>query len=248
MSMNNKMIALLSIFLCTMLLLSACVLPLRYTEVRGSGNLKTISRPLSGIDAVELSGIGTLIIHQGDVESLEITAEESLLDYIKSDIKGSNLIIGIEEYINMRPTKDITYKLTVKELQRLSTSGMGQVEVYKLNSDRLYVTISGSGGILIEDLEVEKLLLETSGLGDIKISGFAKEQEVNISGMATYNAEELMNQTALINISGAGNAVVWVTEKLDASISGAGKIQYYGEPVVNTDISGAGSIDSLGEK
>ena len=80
--MKTKMIALLIV--CAVAL-TACGLPVRFTEVRGSGNVITESRTVAGFNAVELSGIGTLIIEQSDRESLEITAEDNLMRHIKSD-------------------------------------------------------------------------------------------------------------------------------------------------------------------
>ena len=85
--------------------LTACGLPVRYTEVRGSGNVITESRTVAGFNAVELNGIGTLIIEQSDRESLEITAEDNLMRHIKSVVSGSRLQLGGEDFVNLRPTK-----------------------------------------------------------------------------------------------------------------------------------------------
>jgi hypothetical protein len=235
-------------FLLAVLLLSACGLPVRYTEVRGSGELATIMRPLPAINAVELDGIGRLIIQQGDRTSLEITAENNLINYLKTVPKGTSLHIYIEDHVNLRPTSDIIYRLTVKDLRRITVGGLGQIEVKPLRVDQLDIRLSGNNSVMIEDLAAGRFSLEASGLGGIEISGAVDSQDVRISGMGNYGAGSLQSRKARVEISGAGSALVWVTEEMDADLSGAGSIQYYGSPVVSADISGAGSVTSLGDK
>ncbi|MCI0738714.1 MAG: DUF2807 domain-containing protein [Gemmataceae bacterium] len=45
-----------------------------------------------------------------------------------------------------------------------------------------------------------------------------------------------------LSLHGAGDAVVHVSEQLDAGISGAGSIQYLGTPKVIQSVTGAGQI------
>ncbi len=229
-------------------LLSACGLPIRYTEVRGSGVLATILKPVTGINAVELNGIGNLIIQQGDKESLEITAEENLIKYIKSVSKGTSLHLYIEDYVNLRPTMNIIYRLTVKDLRRITADGIGQIEVMPLETAHLGLKLSGNNAVMVSDLVADSFTLDASGLGDVEINGAVNSQDISISGMGNYSAEALQSRKARVSISGAGSALLWATEELHADLSGAGSIQYYGSPVVSTDISGAGSVKSLGDK
>lgn len=228
--------------------LTACGLPVRFTEVRGSGNVITESRTVAGFNAVELSGIGTLIIEQSDRESLEITAEDNVMRHIKSDVSGSRLQLGSEEFINLRPTKDIIYRLKVKNLRQIESSGLGKVEMMELETDNLAIEISGNGRVSLDNLLAATLTLEISGLGDVSINGEVKSQQIEISGAGNYNAPNLSSENARVEISGTGSAVLWVTQQLDMELSGAGTIHYYGSPKINSDISGAGDIKNLGDK
>lgn len=230
------------------LLMSACGLPLRVTEVRGSGELATETRRVTGFNKVELSGVGTLIIEQGDSESLEITAEDNIVEYLRSDVRSSNLHLGVDEFLNLRPTEDIIYRLSVKDLREIETSGLGDIEMEDLETDRLEIQISGSGTISIGDLSAERLSIDISGLGEIEIAGEVDDQNIEISGAGNYSAEDLASRTVQIDISGTGKAVLWVTDEMDVELSGAGSVQYYGNPILNTEISGLGEVKSLGEK
>ncbi|MBM3706115.1 MAG: DUF2807 domain-containing protein, partial [Actinobacteria bacterium] len=85
-----------------------------------------------------------------------------------------------------------------------------------------------------------------SGAGKVDLEGQVNTQEINISGLGVYNAEELASVDCLINISGAGKAVVNVTQTLDVRLSGLGNVEYTGNPAVTENISGAGgTVKSL---
>jgi len=243
--MKKRIIALLAVWAIS---LSSCGLPVRFTEVRGSGNVINESRTVAGFNAVEISGIGTLVIEQGDKESLEITAAENLMRYIRSDISGSRLQLGGEDFVNLRPTKDIIYHLTVKNLRQIESSGLGKIELNDLETDDLVIEISGNGRVSLGNLQATSLSLGISGLGDVSINGNVKSQQIEISGAGNYNAPNLASETARVDISGTGTAILWVANQLDLELSGAGKIHYYGSPLINSDISGAGTVKNLGDK
>jgi len=236
------------LFALAALTLASCGFPVRYTTVRGSGDVITETRRVAGFDRVELSGIGTLIIEQGDTESLEISAEENLMPYLVSRVSGSTLNLGVEQLVNLQPTEDIIYRLTVIDLRAVETSGLGNVEIASLETSQLKIEISGSSTFTIGDLQAEKLNVDVSGMGDITVAGRAAEQRVELSGAGTYLAGELQTNSTRISISGSGNATVWAEEDLNVEISGVGAVEYFGSPVIDSEISGAGKLVSAGEK
>lgn len=77
------------------------------------------------------------------------------------------------------------------------------------------------------------------------MSGEVDTQQLNISGVGSYDAKELVSKDCEIRISGAGKAVVNATQTLDIEMSGVGKVDYVGNPSVTQNISGAGSIKSI---
>ena len=230
------------------LALASCGFPVRYTTVRGTGNVITQNRRVSGFDEVELSGVGTLIIEQGTSESLEITAEENLMPYLESRVTGGTLNLGVEDFVDIQPTAKIIYRLKVIDLASIETSGLGDVESSSLATNSLRIQISGSGKVTIENLQAAKLSVEVSGLGDIFLAGKVDEQRVELSGAGTYTAGDLESNFVDVSISGSGNAVLWAKETLRTEISGMGMVEYYGSPVIDSEISGAGKIVSAGDK
>jgi hypothetical protein len=227
-------------------LLSACSLTgsAGRADVIGSGTIVSETRPVRDFNEVQLAGTGTLLIAPGDAESLTIEAEDNLLPMIKTDVRGGRLIIGPEQdwLGGFRPTKPITYRVTVRKLNALDLSGAGAVEATNITTDRLSLGISGAGSAKLEGLTADDLSATLSGSGSLTGSGRVRRESVSISGAGAYQGEALQATTASVTVSGIGGATVRVSDKLNVLISGAGSVSYIGDPVVSQRISGLGSV------
>jgi hypothetical protein len=198
------------------LLVTAC------SVTRGSGQLTTESRPVSGFTKVELSGTGELTIEKTGTESLTISAEDNILPRLTSEVSGDTLILGTKRNATIVTTKPITYALTVKDLTGLALSGSGSIRISNLTTTALSIKISGSGRITA--------------------NGTANDQDLEISGSGRYQADGLTSKTVKARISGSGAASVAVTDVLDVEISGSGSLTYSGNPQVTQEISGSGKL------
>jgi hypothetical protein len=226
----------------------ACALPFGIRTVRGSGNVVTQERQVSGFDSVALSGVGQVIITQGDEEALTIETDDNLMQYIESEVRDGRLELRIADDTIPIPSRSIIYRLGVVDLVGLDSSGAGSFEIGKLDTDRLQVSLSGAGNIGVDSLNATDLVVAISGAGNVELTGQVETQQIDMSGLGNYNAPNLESRTASVRVSGAGNAVVWVLDALDVEISGAGNVEYYGSPQVTQDISGAGKVANQGDK
>ena len=212
--------------------------------VRGSGDLETEQRDVSGFDEVYFSGIGNLIIEQGAEEALTIEADDNIIDLIETNVSGGELHIKFRRGFSVVPTTKIKFFLTVKDLERVDLSGVGDIDCDSFKTDDLEFHISGSGNV---DFEVEADTLQThvSGLGDIDLSGIVNSHKINISGSGKYDARDLESKECDVEVSGLGSATVNVSDYLEIDISGGGNVYYVGEPKITQHISGLGRIKSL---
>ena len=81
------------------------------------------------------------------------------------------------------------------------------------------------------DLNVyDKLDIELSGASNADLEGNTNELKADISGASKLEAVNLISKFAELDCSGAANAEVYVTEKLDADASGASHILCEGNP------------------
>jgi hypothetical protein len=216
--------------------------------VNGSGNVKTETRTVQGFDEVELRDEGTLVIEQGAAESLTVEAEDNILPLLNTVVEDGALVLDVRHGTSLRATKEIRYRLTVKDLRAIRVSGSGNVEVAKLEAGELAIKVSGSGNLAIDRLTATSLTVELSGSGDAEIAGTVADQRVEVSGSGEYRAEGLASETGTVRVSGSGNATVRVANTLEARASGSGNIDYIGNPQVDSSTSGSGEIRRVRER
>lgn len=191
-----------------------------------SGTLVTQSRTVSGFDSVLLSVPGELILEQTGSESLTITADDSIIDSLTSDVTGGQLVLGIQSGISIAARQPILYRLTVRTIEDLVVSGAASVDAMGIRGNRFAFTLSGAG--------------------EVSISGNVTHQTLTISGAGHYNAANLRSRVTSITLSGAGHATIRAAQRIEGVISGAGILEYYGDPEIAVSVSGSGSIRQIG--
>lgn len=242
--MRYKAIFFLGLLGLTVFGLSACNARL----VRGSGDIVVESREISDVDSISLEGLGRVIITQGNTESFSIETDDNLLRHIETRVENGTLTIQWSGDTVLQPTRGITYRVGLRDLNSIQASGAGDFEIDTLATDRLSVNFSGAARLTIDDLRTGEIDLEISGASEIELAGQAESVGLELSGLGRFDAADLEAERVVIDISGGGSARVWAHESLDLSLSGLGEVSYYGNPEVSQDISGGGQIVSLGEK
>lgn len=240
----RKTILLIVVWTSGMGLLAGCV----FGMVVGSGRSVTETRDVSNFHAVDFAFLGDLEIKQGDEETLTITGDDNIVELIRTRVIDGVLHIDGGAANIGRTIVPLRYVLTVKTLDGIALSGLGNVTMARLANDDVALALSGAGALTVDALSADTLSVNLSGLGSANLGGAVRRQVVNLSGAGSYYAGDLRAQNATINISGLGNAEVWVVETLNADISGAGNIAYKGRPQVTQRISGLGRVTELGNE
>ena len=241
----------LSLFLCSCTLFS---INIGQNLVNGSGKVVSEIRQVSGFDQIALNGQGDVQVLIGDsgtgvpTESLTIEAEDNLLPYIKTRVQAGKLVIDVDNNVNLRPTRKISYTVTLKSLSGLAIGGSGNITADGVQTNKLDLSIPGSGDIRVTNLQAAMLDAHIGGSGSLDLSGQADTASMGIGGSGSINASDLKSASVDASISGSGNIEVWATDSLNCRISGSGDISYYGSPRINQSISGSGHITSRGDK
>ncbi|HEX8370237.1 MAG TPA: head GIN domain-containing protein [Pyrinomonadaceae bacterium] len=192
-----------------------------FSKVKGSGNIQIEKRDASDFTSVKTGGAITVdIVAQRDF-SVEVEADDNLLEHIKTEVKGDTLKIYTEGSISTR--NPIRVRIAMPQIESLDVSG-------------------ASTGTLT-NVKNETLTLDASGASKIKIDGEVKELIVDLSGASRLDAENLKAENVTVDANGASSATVAVLNDLNADASGASTIRYAGEPKnVKKNSSGASSV------
>ena len=202
------------------LVLTGCDDDLLGDGVRGSGNVVTESRVVSGFDEIVLLGSGDVIVSVTGTESLTIEAEDNILPLLTSEVRDGRLELGSDS--SFSTSEGITYTITAADFDGLTIRGSADVVASGIDSDSFDATVTGSG--------------------DIDAAGTTEDLTVRISGSGDFRGVDLTATTADVDISGSGSVVVNASDELDVSIRGSGDVEYIGNPALTQNITGSGSI------
>lgn len=189
--------------------------------VRGNGRIKDEFRKVSEFSRIEAGGAFTIRVQVGETASINVSAEENLLDFIRTRVRGNTLEIDTRK--NISPRKEVIIEITTPSLEMIE--------------------VSGANNVTVENISGSDFNVELSGAGNVDLSGEVDRLKADLSGAGNINARNLKAKDVRISVSGAASADVFASRSLDASVSGVGSIDYYGNPEkTKTDVSGVGSI------
>lgn len=221
--------------------------------------MKKEIRSIESFDKINFKDFGTLVLTQGEQESLTIEADEELLSELISEVRDGTLVLGMDDDWLNRIGKVITsvlnskdrkviYHLTFVDLHKVSVKGSCDLSCDALKTDEIKLKISGRGKMAFDHLDCNTLDLNISGRGEFSAAGRADQQKIKISGSGEIMVPDLESQSVKIVISGQGNATVRVQNSLDITISGLGQVDYYGRPKLRQVISGLGKSKRLNDE
>ena len=192
-------------------------------RVKGSGKLATEMRDLKNFSAIEVKGSSDVDVTIGKSFSVEVEADDNLLEYLETEVRHGTLFISYAEGYSISTRRGSRLNITMPEIQEIEIRGSSDVRVDGAKGKELIVTIAGSG--------------------DMKLSGAVDDFEADIRGSGDIDARKLVAREAYISIKGSGDVDVAVDDFLDARISGSGDITYYGDPKVKKRVRGSGDIN-----
>lgn len=207
---------------------------------KGSGPLKTETREADNITKIEVSLDAQVTVRKGKQASINITAQENLLEKIETNIHGGKLEIESSHCIS--PSEPIQIEIVVTDLTLLSLSGSGNITLPDtIMTDEIKIELAGSGNIDCK-LIASKITNEIAGSGNILLAGSANEVSIEIAGSGEVKANDLPCNSLDADISGSGNAYVYVIQSLKAQVNGSGEIHYKGKPSVRSEVNGSGKV------
>jgi hypothetical protein len=212
------------------------------------------TRPIAGISGLKFRAVGKINLTQGDTESLVIHADPEVRSRIRTEILDGILVISYDSDwkdwtgINFLDKGITSFNLTMKEINSLTISGVGNLDAPSITTGSLSLSLSGPATITIGTLQVNSLSVEMSGVGSIDVAGKCADQSIALSGAGSYKSPRLETERTSVKLSGVGNATIWAKESLDADISGAGAVEYYGAAKITQKISGIGVLKYLGNR
>jgi hypothetical protein len=211
--------------------------------VYGNKNVVKEERNAESFTGVSTSSAIDVILSQGDKIGIVVEADENLHEYIITEVKNGTLHVYTKDGINIRDAEMKKVHVTMKEIYNVSSSSAGDVfGQTPVKTDRLELSSSSAGDIKLE-VYAKEIHVNASSSGDLTLTGEADILNADLSSAGDLDAYNLKIKDADVTVSSAGDADIWVTEKLKANASSAGDVNYKGDPKnVDAHSSSAGGV------
>lgn len=194
------------------------------SEISGSGKRVVQKRDIGSFTSISTEGAFTIEVTCQKEPSLEIEGDDNVLEFVKTDIGNNVLRLSNTKGYSVR--EPIKLRISVPNLEGLSVSGAGKIDIKGLNNDRFEIDSKGAPVIIV--------------------SGSTKSINIDSSGAGQIDTHNLRAARAAVDVKGAANVEVDAAEQLDVTISGPSSVIYRGDPVVNKTINGPGKVERKG--
>ncbi|MCC6384307.1 MAG: DUF2807 domain-containing protein [Bacteroidia bacterium] len=206
----------------------------------GNGIVSTETRKIPEFKSVEVSVDAIVTIRYSKDVSLKLEADENLLGYIRTRVRGKKLII--ESRHCLRSKNEIKVDITVPAIEGIELNGTGSVQIPDtLHVKNMTMKINGTGDINAR-LTAASLSSTVNGSGDVILTGSANKLDIRINGSGDTDASEMPCNASTIRVNGSGDVNVYVIQDLKIHINGSGNVYYRGKPALNTNINGTGKV------
>lgn len=215
-------------------------------RVSGSGHVISQTRSAGQFNSIHVSGAIQVYVKQDSASSIKVEGDDNLLEYVEVIDEGDELQIKTRDGYNLSPSKDIRVYVSSPVFKNFDASGACKIisENQVTSSERIDIDLSGASDVKM-DVNAPKITAGSSGAGTIELKGQTKDFEVEGSGATNIKCVDLMAENVSVHMSGAGDAQVYASSKLDVHVSGAGSVKYKGNASVSQNVSGAGSVSKM---
>ncbi|UOB18243.1 head GIN domain-containing protein [Abyssalbus ytuae] len=203
-------------------------------KIKGNGNVVTDERTTSDYDQINVAGSMDVELYEGREGRITVKAEENLLEYIITEVKGDKLVIKIKDGYSVSPSWRNTIFITVpfKDIEKVSLAGSGDVVTKPNNiikTNNFNTSLAGSGDVKLE-IEAKDTKASVAGSGDLGLIGSTQYFDCSVAGSGDIHAYELKAENVKASVAGSGDIRVYCDGTLKAHVAGSGDIRYQGNP------------------
>ncbi len=213
--------------------------------ITGKGQRIIADREVGAYTGIQISMPAEVILYtdtSADVPSVQITAQENILNTIDTKVENGVLSIGSDDCLNGYEDVIITLYNPTFDLVHIDGSG-NVVSGNTLVSEDFRIIVDGSGDMQLSLQVNNELSTLINGSGNMNLSGEVKEHTIEINGSGDVDSYNLATSKTAIDIDGSGNAWVRVLDHLTVLINGSGDVFYKGNPSeTDVTINGSGMV------
>lgn len=210
----------LTLVVALALMLAGCHYAKFSGGVPGSGVRKSEKRQISPFTSISTDGAFDIEVACQQTPTLEIEGDDNLLPLVSTEV--SNGVLHIKNTTSYSTRDPINIKISVANIDGLSTNGAGTIKITGLKNDKFEIGSNGAPTIIV--------------------SGETKLVEIDTNGAGTIDTHKLRAARAAVESKGVSKVEVFASDELKVTVSGPSQVIYDGDPQVNQTINGPGSV------
>lgn len=194
------------------------------SDIRGSGKRETEKRQIAPFTSIMTEGAFDITVACQKDLSLEVEGDDNVIEYVSTEV--SNNVLRLKNTRSYSVNEPVKVKLSVPNLEGLSVSGAGKIEIKGMNN--------------------EKFQIDSNGAPAINVSGTTKLIQIHSNGAGKIDTHNLRASRGVVESNGVSRVDLYVADQLDVTVSGPSSVFYQGDPVVNKNVRGPGKVEKRG--
>lgn len=211
--------------------------------IKGSGKVISEERSVTVFSKVYASSGINVFIEQGNSNSLKVSADDNLIEYIRTEVSDGTLHIGVPEGISLRNARQMDVYVKMEQIESLkTTSGADIKSTTPLTVRNISLTATSAGDIEIE-LDAQQIHASATSGADILLKGQTESLKGNLTSGASLKAPELQVKACDIYLSSGSDAYINVERSISYSVSSGADLSCKGHPeVTKSHVSSGGKV------
>jgi hypothetical protein len=201
-------------------------------KIDGSGNMITRTVNVQPFDQVDVKGVFSVKLAQGNKEEVRIEADDNLQDYFEVKNEGSKLTVSMKKDMNYNSKKGIKIYISFKKIKSMGLKTVGDVSSEgSLSFDNLDIDNKSVGSVDLK-LTAQSINLDNKSVGDVVLNGKANSAVIKNKSVGSLNAADFVVQTMDIDNNGIGSAEVNAEKEIKVRDSFLGKVTNKGAATI----------------
>lgn len=209
-------------------------------------------RTVGAFDAIEMHGIGKLVVRQSGDHSVAVLGSSAVVERVITRVANGTLVIRLRPRIRflcfgaIRRDAAPEIHVTAPEVERIGLHGACALVAETLAAAAMEIATSGASHAAIEGIEAERFRLRTSGAAKIDVARIEAERAIlGLSGSGRLRVGQVIGESVDLALSGTAVAeAAGQSERVRVVVSGAGKVHADGlrSREASVKVSGSGKV------
>jgi len=215
--------------------------------LEGEGSSVVVQRSLQEINALTIDIPCTIEIYQDTTSRygfVDVLAQRNVADNIEIRTADSNASFSFKKCFKSH--NDITLKFNIPHLNSLQINSASELYSKRILLSKefdLVLNESVSGHVV---LQTEELRTRVNSTANIYLEGYTPYHKVYIQSAGVCNAFNLITDSTRVEITGSGQADIYIDKVADIYTDGGGLVRVKGDSLgeIREQLNG-GAIDDL---